>query len=226
LLAAVCIFLLYVRPGYLLSLSMKHEILNLVDILGTITFAISGVFAAMQKRLDIFGILVIAFITALGGGTLRDVMIGDLPVTWIRDIRYPLVITASTLAAIAFNRLLRNLQNTLLVFDALGLGLFTIIGLQRGIAHNLHPAICIVLGTVTGCFGGVIRDVILRNIPLIFQKEIYATACIVGGCSYFLLQLTPMDKGWIEVVCISIIFLIRILSVWFGLRLPEVYRKG
>jgi uncharacterized membrane protein YeiH len=204
---------------------MKHEILNLVDILGTIAFAISGVSAAMQKRLDIFGILVIAFITALGGGTLRDVMIGDLPVAWIRDIRYPLIITASTVAAIVFNRFLRNWQNTLLIFDALGLGLFTIVGLQKGIAHHLHPVTCIALGTITGCFGGVIRDVVLRNIPLIFQKEIYATACLVGGCGYFLLQLTSMDKGWIDVICISLIFLTRILSVWFGLRLPEIYRK-
>lgn len=204
---------------------MKYELLNLVDILGTIAFTISGVSAAMQKRLDIFGILVIAFITALGGGTLRDVMIGDLPVAWIRDIRYPLIVVATTVAAIVFNRLLRNWQNTLLIFDALGLGLFTIIGLQKGIAYGLHPAICIALGTITGCFGGVIRDVILRNIPLIFQKEIYATACIIGGSSYFLLQLTPMDKGWLEGVCIGLIFFIRILSVWFGLKLPEIYRK-
>jgi uncharacterized membrane protein YeiH len=204
---------------------MKYEFLNLVDILGTIAFTVSGVSAAMQKRLDIFGILVIAFITALGGGTLRDMMIGDFPVAWIRDIRYPLIVMATTVVAIVFNRLLRNWQNTLLIFDALGLGLFTIIGLQKGIAHNLHPAICIALGTITGCFGGVIRDVILRNIPLIFQKEIDATACIVGGCSYFLLQLTPMDRGWLEVVCISLIFFIRILSVWFGLKLPEIYRK-
>ena len=204
---------------------MKHEILNLIDILGTITFAISGVSAAMQKRLDIFGILVIAFITALGGGTVRDMLIGDLPVAWIRDIRYPVIITISTAAAIVFNRFLRNWQNTLLIFDALGLVLFTIIGLQKGLAHDLHPAICIAIGTITGCFGGIIRDVILRNIPLIFQKEIYATACIVGGCCYFLLLLTNMDRGWIEVVCISIIFFTRILSVWFGLKLPGVYRK-
>ena len=91
---------------------MKYEIFNLLDILGTITFAISGVSAAMQKRLDIFGILVIAFITALGGGTLRDLMIGDLPVAWIRDIRYPLIITASAIAAVVFSRFLRNWQNT------------------------------------------------------------------------------------------------------------------
>jgi uncharacterized membrane protein YeiH len=85
----------------------------------------------------------------------------------------------------------------------------------------------VALGTITGCFGGVIRDVVLRNIPLIFQKGIlYATTSIVGGCGYFLLQLTTMDKGWIEVVCISLIFLTRMLSVWFGLRLPDIYKKN
>jgi uncharacterized membrane protein YeiH len=204
---------------------MTYEIFNLLDILGTIAFTVSGVSAAMQKRLDIFGILVIAFITALGGGTLRDLMIGDLPVSWIRDIRYPMIVTATTLAAVLFNRLLKNWQNMLLVFDALGLGLFTIVGLQKGLAQGLHPGICVALGTITGCFGGVIRDVILRNIPLIFQKEIYATACIVGGCSYFLLLRTNMDTGWIELICISIISLIRLLSVWLGWRLPGIYRQ-
>ena len=204
---------------------MKYEILNLIDVLGTIAFTLSGVFAAMQKRLDIFGILVIAFITALGGGTLRDLMIGDLPVAWILDIRYPIIIIATTAAGIVFNRILQNWQRILLVCDALGLGFFTILGLEKGIAHDLHPVISIALGTITGCFGGVIRDVILRNIPLIFQKEVYATACIVGGCCYFLLQLTPMDNGRIEFLCISLVFLIRILSVWFGLQLPEIYRK-
>ena len=206
---------------------MKHEILNLIDILGTIAFAISGVSAAMQKRLDIFGILVIAFITALGGGTLRDMMIGDLPVTWIRDIRYPLIITGTAVAGVVFNRILKNWQTTLLICDALGLGLFTVYGLQKGIAFDLHPGICIALGTITACFGGVIRDVTLGNIPLIFQKEtgLYATACIIGGCTYFLLLLSPIDRGWIETVCITIVFVIRILSVWFGLRLPDIYTK-
>lgn len=204
---------------------MKYEIFNLVDILGTIAFTISGVSAAMQKRLDIFGILVIAFITALGGGTLRDLMIGDLPVAWIRDIRYPMIISITTVAAIVFNRFLKNWQNTLLICDALGLGLFTVVGLQKGLAFNLHPGICIALGTITGCFGGVIRDVILRNIPLIFQKEIYATACIVGGCVYFLLRWLEFDAGWTEVVCISLVFGVRMLSVWTGWRLPGVYRR-
>lgn len=206
---------------------MKHDILNLIDILGTVAFALSGVFAAMQKRLDMFGILVIAFITALGGGTLRDMLIGDLPVAWIRDIRYPIIITVSTAAGIIFKTLLQNWQKTLLVFDALGLGFFTILGLEKGIAYDLHPGISIALGTITGCFGGVIRDVILGNIPLIFQKEnLYATACIIGGCAYFLLQLTSIDKGLIGTFCIVLIFLVRILSVRFGIKLPDIYKKN
>src|SRR6186997_1161902 len=127
---------------------MKHEFLRLIDVLGTITFAISGVSAAMQKRLDVFGILIIAFITAIGGGTIRDIMIGDLPVGWIRNINYSIVITIAAVVAIVFNSYIKNLGTTLFIFDSLGLGFFTVLGLQKGIATGLHPLICIALGTV------------------------------------------------------------------------------
>src|SRR5947207_2741834 len=108
---------------------MKHEFLKLIDILGTVTFAISGVSAAMQKRLDFFGILIIAFITAMGGGTLRDMMIGDLPVSWIRNINYSIIILITSAIAIVFNNAIKNFQITLLIFDSLGLGFFTVLGL-------------------------------------------------------------------------------------------------
>ena len=204
---------------------MKHEFLQLIDILGTVSFALSGVFAAMQKRLDAFGILIIAFITSVGGGTLRDLMIGNLPVTWMRNIDYSFIILVTAIAGIIFNNTIRNFGKTLLVFDSLGLGFVTILGLQKGIAFGLHPGICIALGTITGCFGGVIRDISLNNIPLIFQKEIYATACIFGGSLYFLLQLTSISRDWLDVICIAAIFLIRMVAVTFQLTLPSIYRK-
>ena len=160
---------------------MKEELLSLIDILGTITFAISGVFAAMQKRLDLFGILIIAFITAIGGGTLRDMLIGDLPVSWMRSVTTPLLILVSAVAAILFRKIIGNFQQTLFVFDSLGLGFFTVLGIQKGITFGFSPGICIALGTITACFGGVIRDVLLNNVPLLFRKEIYAMACIAGG---------------------------------------------
>lgn len=204
---------------------MKHEILKLIDILGTVAFSISGVFAAMQKRLDVFGVFIIAFITAIGGGTLRDIMIGDLPVSWMRTINYSLIILISAAVAILFNKTIRNFQKTLTVFDSLGLGFFTVLGLQKGIDFGLHPGICIALGTITGCFGGVIRDISLNNIPLIFQKEIYATACIVGGSFYFLLVNTSIDPAWLDVICIATIVIIRLTAVQYDLRLPDIYGK-
>ncbi|MDB5193406.1 MAG: hypothetical protein JWQ96_2969 [Segetibacter sp.] len=202
---------------------MKYELLKMIDILGTVSFAISGVFAAMQKRLDVFGILIIAFITSIGGGTLRDLMIGDLPVSWIRNINYSIIIFISAVVAMVFNKTIKNFQNTLLVFDSLGLGFFTVLGIQKGIAFGLHPGICIALGTVTGCFGGVIRDIALNNIPLIFQKEIYATACIIGGSIYFLLLKTGINFDWLDVICITTIFLIRLVAVRYKLALPSLY---
>jgi uncharacterized membrane protein YeiH len=202
---------------------MKLHLLTLFDILGTISFAVSGVFAAMQRKLDIFGILVIAFITAAGGGTLRDMLLGDVPVVWMRNLMYPVLILATTAVTILFKKIVGNFQSTLLAFDSLGLGFFTVIGLQKGIAFELHPGICVALGTITGCFGGVIRDISLGTIPLIFQKEIYASASILGGIVYFLLLMIPMQENVIELIVIAIIFLVRMIAVRFQLSLPGIY---
>jgi uncharacterized membrane protein YeiH len=204
---------------------MKEDLLKLIDILGTITFAISGVFAAMQKRLDIFGILIISFITSIGGGTLRDVLLGDLPVTWMRDIETPLIILVSAVCAILFRHIIKNFQQTLFIFDSLGLGFFTVLGIQKGIKFGLNPGICVVLGTVTGCFGGVIRDILLNNIPLIFRREIYATACILGGIIYFILFETSFPKEWLDVTVMLVVFLIRFLAVKFNVVLPDLYSE-
>ena len=205
---------------------MKYEFLQLIDILGTVAFAVSGVYAALQKRLDIFGILIIAFITAIGGGTVRDMMIGDLPVSWIRNINYSVIILSTVVVVVIFkDSIFKNFRKTLLVFDSIGLGFFTILGVQKGIAFGLHPAICIALGTVTGCFGGIIRDISLNNIPLIFEKEIYATACILGGTVFVALLHTGINIDLLEGISIVIIFLIRILAVRYDWRLPSIYRK-
>ena len=202
---------------------MKFDLLRLIDIFGTISFAVSGVFAAMQKKLDLFGILVIAFVTSVGGGTLRDILLGDLPVSWMRDLFYPLLILVTAIATILFRKIVRNFQATLLVFDSLGLGFFTVFGLQKGLAFDLHPGICVALGTMTGCFGGVIRDISLGSIPLIFQKEIYASASILGGIIYFLLLFIPLPETFVELIVIAVIFVVRILAVQFKLSLPSLY---
>jgi len=195
---------------------------DVIEISGTVAFAISGAFSAMQKRLDIFGVLIIGFVTAIGGGTIRDVLIGDTPVAWMRDYKLPLIILCTVFVTILFGKYIKRFKITLFLFDGLGLGLFTIIGLQKGIVVGLNPGICIALGTITGCFGGVLRDILLNHIPLLFHGEIYATACIVGGILYFLL-IDFLDADIAKVIAIAVIFFIRIIVVKYNMRLPNSY---
>ena len=150
---------------------------HLLDIIGTIAFALSGALTAMSKKLDLFGVFIIAFVTAVGGGTLRDVMIGITPVGWMLDLEYVYVICLSFGLALLFRKKFERLRTSLFLFDTIGLGVFTLIGLEKGINIGLHPIVCIALGTMTACFGGVIRDILCAEIPVIFRKEIYATIC-------------------------------------------------
>jgi uncharacterized membrane protein YeiH len=200
----------------------RVEIFSVIDIAGTAAFSIAGAFAAMEKKLDVFGIFVIAFVTALGGGTLRDVLIGQVPVSWMLDVSPGVIVLLSTAAAMLFTKAIKNFHTILLWFDSIGLGFFTVLGIQTGINLGLHPAICIALGTITACFGGVIRDISLNNIPLIFQKEIYATTCIFGGIVFFLLQMAEVPKMPLETICIATIVILRLLAMKFNWQLPAI----
>ncbi len=194
---------------------------EIIEVLGTVAFAVSGTFAAVQKRLDPFGVLIIAFVTSIGGGTVRDMLLGDTPVAWMRDVNYCLLILVTSLLTLLFKQHVKKFKITLFLFDSLGLGLFTLVGVQKGINFGLSPGICIALGTITGCFGGVIRDTLLNTIPLIFRKEIYATACIVGGMLYFLLLKFNLNTDVATVVVISFITALRIIVVKYKLALPK-----
>ncbi|MDP3556537.1 MAG: trimeric intracellular cation channel family protein [Bacteroidota bacterium] len=202
------------------------EVFRVIDIAGTVAFSIAGAFAAMEKKLDVFGVFIIAFVTAFGGGTLRDVLIGELPVRWMLDINPGAIVLLSTIAAMLFAKAKKNFHKILLLFDSIGLGFFTVLGIQTGIGLGFNPAICISLGTITACFGGVIRDILLNNIPLIFQKEIYATTCIFGGIIYFFLQKMEMPKMPLEAICIMSIVLLRLLAVKFNWKLPVVGKQS
>jgi len=193
----------------------------IIEILGTISFAISGSFAAMQRRLDPFGLLIIAFVTSIGGGTVRDLLLGDTPVAWMRDVNYCLLILVTSLLTIFFKTQIKKFKVTLFLFDSLGLGLFTLVGVQKGIVFGLSPGICVALGTITGCFGGVIRDTLLNTIPLIFRKEIYATACILGGILYFALLYFNLKADVAKIIVIAFIFTLRIVVVRYKLALPK-----
>ena len=201
-----------------------HEQLNfIIEILGTISFAMSGAFAAMQKRFDPFGVLIISFVTSVGGGTVRDILLG-VPVFWMHDIFICAVIFASCIFAMLVTSLEKKFRVTLFLFDSIGLGLFTIIGVQKGLSANLHPIICLTLGTITGCFGGIIRDILLNRIPLIFRKEIYATACLVGGAVFLIaVKYLTFSYAFVQIFTILTIVIVRTLAVKFQWEIPKFY---
>ncbi len=200
---------------------MNIDTTDVIEVLGTISFAISGTFAAVQKRLDPFGVLIIAFVTSIGGGTVRDLLLGDTPVAWMRDVNYCLLILVTSILTLFFKHHIKKFKVTLFLFDSLGLGLFTLVGVQKGIVFGLEPGMCIALGTITGCFGGIIRDTLLNTIPLIFRKEIYATACIAGGALYFSLLYFGLAADIAKIAVIVFIVTLRILVVKYKLALPR-----
>lgn len=201
-----------------------NDQLNLaIIILGTISFAMSGAFAAMQRRLDPFGVLIIAFVTSVGGGTLRDMLL-RVPVFWMDDLLICAVIFFSAIFAMIFKSVEQNFQVPMFIFDSFGLGLFTIIGIQKGQIAGMHPIISLNLGMITGVVGGVVRDMLLNRIPLIFRKEIYATACLVGGGAYLLLrEYTNISDPLSQVFTILLIVAIRTLAVKYHWEMPKFY---
>ena len=194
----------------------------IIDILGTVAFAISGVLTAIKHRMDPFGILIIAFVTAVGGGTLRDLLIAA-DITWMRNLTFVYVIFAATVFAVVFRKKLGHIRKSLFLFDTIGIALYTIVGIEKGIAAGFPPMICVALGTMTACFGGVIRDILCNEIPIIFRKEIYATACIIGGSAYFVLLQTTLAEDLIIIISGLIIMIVRSLAVHFKLSLPSIY---
>lgn len=202
------------------------RLIDIVEILGTIAFAFSGAYSAMQKRLDVFGVLIITFITAIGGGTIRDLLIGSLPVAWILDLQIIITILSTYITALFFLPKLMRLSKTLFWFDTIGLAVFCVVAIDKGLSFDLHPIVCIALGTITGCFGGIIRDVVLNEIPYIFRKDIYASACIAGGIVYFISYYSGIEQGssgWIAGIVIG---LIRVCAFYLQWRLPLIYVRG
>ncbi|MBC2840175.1 trimeric intracellular cation channel family protein [Robiginitalea sp. SC105] len=198
---------------------------TVVDLLGVIAFAISGVLVAMEKRLDLFGVGIIALVTSIGGGTLRDLLLGYAPVDWMRHPHIVYVILLTTTLAVLFQSRLKNLRTSLFLFDTIGIGLYTLVGIEKGLDAGLSPVICIALGTITACFGGVLRDILCNEIPVIFRREIYASACIAGGGLYFLFVAAGLSAVYAYVGGIAAVILIRLLAVRFGIGLPNLYRN-
>jgi len=198
------------------------EFIYVLDILGTFAFAVSGALVASDKKFDLFGVVIIAFVTAVGGGMLRDLLIDAHPINWIGDLNYMYTIFLAVIFTFLFKSKIAHLSKTMFLFDTVGLSVFTLLGLEKGLSFNLNPIIALIMGMISAVFGGVLRDVLTNKIPLIFEKEIYASACLVGGISYLLLTYFNMTENVIFVFSASIIVIIRVIAVKFKLQLPKI----
>ncbi len=195
-------------------------VLFIIEVLGTIAFAISGIRLAAAKSFDWFGAYVIGLVTAIGGGTLRDVLL-DIPVFWMQTWMYLAVTGLSLLTVIVFRKALVKGMRTLFIFDAIGLALFVVVGIEKTLATGYPMWVAIVMGITTGSFGGVIRDILINEEPLFFRKDIYATACLAGGVVYWIFNSIPGMAAWIpQVSCAVSVIGLRILAVHYNWSLP------
>ena len=195
-----------------------------IDLLGTGVFAISGAMAGHRKGIDIFGATFMAFVTAIGGGSLRDVFLNIRPL-WVEDGNYLIAIFVGVLISIVANKQLYTLAKTLTLFDAIGIGFFTVVGTLKSLDYGSSDIAAIMLGMFSAAMGGVIRDVLVNETPLILRKEIYASACLAGALLFVILNYFEVDTGWNAFISASLVFIIRIISVRFNLSLPSVEEK-
>lgn len=200
---------------------MQANFTVFLDLLGTFAFAISGIRLASGRQIDWFGAYIIGLVTAIGGGTVRDLLLGVSPF-WIEDVKYFLTTGVALLATILFKDKLFKLGSTLFLFDTIGLGLFTMVGITKSVEAGLPFWVCIVMGTITGSLGGVVRDVLLNDVPLIFRKDIYALACVAGGGVYFACRFLDLPTGVIEVTAAATVIVFRLIAVKYHLHLPQL----
>lgn len=195
-----------------------------LDLAGVAVFAASGVLAARDRGLDLLGVIVVAAITAVGGGTLRDLLLDRHPIFWVADSSYLVVIAASAILTVAYVRVRPPPSATLLVADALGLALFALSGAQLAEAAGCPPLIVVLMGTMTGVTGGVLRDVITGHVPLVLRREIYATAAIVGVATYLALHTIGVSWALAFGAGMTVVVMLRLLGIRWDLHLP-VFRK-
>ena len=199
--------------------------MEVLDFIGTFAFAISGIRLASAKRFDLFGAYVVGVVTAIGGGTLRDLMLGVTPI-WMTNPMYLICSGIALLWVIVFGKRLIHQQNTFFIFDTIGLALFTVVGVEKALALGFPLWVAVIMGTITGAAGGVFRDVFINEIPLIFRKEIYALACIIGGLFYGLFDWLGVDLVLTQCLSGLSVFLVRVLAVKYHLGLPILKGEG
>lgn len=195
------------------------QFVDIIEFLGTIAFAISGIRLASAKRFDWFGAVVVGFVTAVGGGTLRDLLL-DVPPFWMQSSRYLWATLFAFVIVLFFRKYLVHLNNTIFWFDCIGLGLFVVVGYEKAMSLDYPVWVCVSMATITGIVGGMIRDILINEIPIIFTQELYAVACIMGGVLFSILNLLSIDVVVIEIATAIFVVVIRVLATKYRWRLP------
>lgn len=196
------------------------DYITVIDHLGTFAFAVSGIRLATLKRFDWFGAYIIGLVTAIGGGTTRDILLGATPF-WMEQPSYLIITGISMVLVLLFEKKIIKLHHTLFLFDAIGLGLFTVVGIEKSLLYGFPYWVAIVMGMITGSVGGVIRDVLLNETPLIFRKDIYALACVLGGIVYMLCHIIDLSDGLTNLFAATAVIMMRIVAVKYHIRVPE-----
>ncbi len=200
--------------------------LHVLYIVAIIAEAMTAALVAGRKQMDWFGVCVVASITALGGGTVRDVLLGHHPLTWVRHPEYLVVTVAAALAVAFLAPYMRRLRKVFLTLDAVGLVVFTIIGCNVALLLELPLLIVVVAGMVTGCAGGVLRDLLCGQVPLLFQKELYASVSLLTGALYLALGRTPLLHDAVVAIAMVVGFVVRMLAIRYEWNMPRfVYRS-
>jgi uncharacterized membrane protein YeiH len=213
----------FAGQAVILAAREEHH-LNLLyslDLIGTAAFAASGAWAGIRRDMDLFGVLVLGLVTATGGGTLRDMLLGDSPPFCLQDETYLYIAAAVSLLVFFLHRRLKFLQHPLLYFDAVGLGTFVVIGTGKALTFHLGFLGSVLMGVMTATAGGVVRDVLSNQVPLILRKEIYASACLAGAVLLVLLQRTPMPPPLAALTAALTVITVRLLAIRYNWSLPK-----
>lgn len=203
---------------------MEDTISFILEVIGTVAAAISGIRLAATKRFDWFGAYIIGLVTAIGGGTLRDILL-DIPVFWMQSWWYLGVTALSLLTVIIFRSILVSRDKILFIFDSIGLALFCVIGIHKSLAIDYPMWVAATMGIVTGAFGGVLRDILINDEPIIFRKDIYASACLAGALVYWVIMIAGGSRMAQQLSCAGVIILLRFLALRYNLSLPTLRYK-